>query len=91
MRVIWLPNAISSRDNQIRYIAKDRPMAALDQLDIVLNRIDLLEQFPRSAEHISKTDSYRLVITGTSFVALYRIRNSRIEIFRFLHGKQNPL
>jgi plasmid stabilization system protein ParE len=50
----------------------------------------LLAQFPELGTYNPKADSYRLVINRTRFIVSYRIRGNRIEIFRFLHGKQKP-
>ena len=91
MNVVWLANALQSRNEQIRYIAQDNPTAALGQLARILRRIDILEEFPKSGLYQSETDSFRLAVADTPFIALYRIRRDRIEIFRFVHGKQKPL
>jgi plasmid stabilization system protein ParE len=91
LKILWLPSAARNRREQILFIAQDKPSAALKQNTLIEARVRLLAQFPELGTYNPKADSYRLVINRTRFIVSYRIRGNRIEIFRFLHGKQKPL
>jgi toxin ParE1/3/4 len=87
---VWLPSAGKARAEQIFFIANDKPSAALRQDSIIERRVQMLAKFPELGAYDPKYDAFRLVIGRTRFIAYYRIVGDRIEIFRFVHGKQKP-
>lgn len=91
MILSWSSYADKSRDEQIQFIAEDNPSAALRQEILIGRRIQMLKLFPKTGVFDPETNTFRLVIPGTPYIAWYRIRADRIEIFRFRHGRQEPL
>lgn len=88
MRVFWLRQALSSRNEQILYIATDNSSAALRQDELIEQCVLWLQAFPHMGKFVSSTHSYQLVIADTPFILWYRIVETRIEIYRFAHGRQ---
>ena len=90
MIVIWLESAFVDLDDQIDYMARDDPGAAIDQRDLVESRVDTLAQFPKQGRIGREANTRELVVAGTPFVVVYRLkpRKGQVQILRILHGAQ---
>ena len=90
MRIVWLPRAQRNLDDQIRYIARQNPAAAMEQDAIVADAVTRLVDFPQSGRPGRQLRTRELFIPGTSFIAAYRIIASRqeIHIIRLVHACQ---
>lgn len=90
MNIVWLPNALLTRDKLLDHIATDSIQAALDQGDRLENQIDSLSAHPEIGRPGHKRGTRELVISGTSCVVIYRVRPrlKRVEILRVLHSAQ---
>ncbi|MEM9966207.1 MAG: type II toxin-antitoxin system RelE/ParE family toxin [Asticcacaulis sp.] len=90
MIIVWLLQAIEDRDAQLDYVADDSPQAALDLGDRIEEHISALADFPRMGRSGRKSGTRELVIQGTPYIAIYRVkmRLGRVEILRLLHGTQ---
>lgn len=90
MKVVWLARARTERHNAIAHIAAESPNAALGQLSEVLKQTSMLLDFPEIGRPGRKRGTRELVITGTPFLAIYRLKakSDTVEIVRFLHGAQ---
>lgn len=90
MNLQWLPRALADRDAQIDQIAADRPMAAVKQGDELERQVAQLEQQPRLGRPGRVKGTYELVIAGTRWVVVYRVRPrlQRVELLRVLHTSQ---
>lgn len=84
----WLPQAIANRDVQIDYIAKDNPLAAISQGDLIAKQVDQLLEQPGMGRIGRKRGTRELVISKTPFVVIFRVKAERIEIIRLLHSSQ---
>lgn len=83
--IIWQKSAIENRDAQLDYIALDNPKAAIQQGDKIAKNIIKLIDFPK----LGRVKSTReLVISGTPFIAIYKISGNKIKILALLHGSQ---
>ena len=88
MLVRWTALAQSEFDHQIDYVAADNLSAAYRLRDIVLKHTQMLANHPEMGRSGRKSGSRELVIAGTRYIAVYRLREPYVEIFRFLHGAQ---
>lgn len=90
MNLFWLPRARAARTAAIDCIAQDNPRAALAQLDEIERHTGLLMQHSDMGREGRCRGTRELVISGTPFVVVYRVkpRAKRIEILHFLHGAQ---
>jgi len=86
----WLPRALRDRDAQIDYIAERSPRAAIEQGDKIAHQIDTLLDHPKIGRLGRVAGTRELVISGTPFIVIYRLRPraQRIELIRLLHGAQ---
>ncbi|QBN93012.1 type II toxin-antitoxin system RelE/ParE family toxin (plasmid) [Xanthomonas oryzae pv. oryzae] len=87
MELVWIPRA---RQEAIEYIAQDNLGAALGQLDEIERQTDMLIQHPEMGRPGRRDGTRELVISRTPFIVVYSLkpRAGRIELIRFLHGKQ---
>lgn len=85
-----MPRALRDRDKQADHIARDSPRAAIEQVDRIGSRVDVLSEYPEMGRAGRVGGMRELPIVGTPFVVIYRIRGAdqRIEILRILHGAQ---
>ena len=91
MKLYWLPTALKNRDDQISYVAKDSPKAAIEQGDRLAHQLNQLVQEPTlSGRPGRKRGTRELVISRTPFIVVFRVkpRAARIEILRVLHGSR---
>lgn len=88
MKVAWTRSAIQDRDDQIRHIAKEDPVAAREQLRRLRKQYPILAQHPESGRPGRVPETRELVITRTPFLLIYRVLLDRVEILRMLHGAQ---
>lgn len=90
MKLLWLARAIASRDAQLDYVARDNPMAAVEQGDRIHDQVDQLLDHPDLGRPGRVEKTRELVISRTPFIVVYRVRPQarRIELIRLLHGSQ---
>ncbi len=90
MIIDWLQIAARDRIEQLDHIAQDSPLAAIEQDEKIDQAIDVLADHPKAGRTGRVKGSRELVVSGTPFIAVYRLRSEpeRIEIIRFLHGAQ---
>lgn len=88
MEIEWLPEARRNLADQIDYIAERNPVAAVEVGDAVYVAVSRLADFPESAPRGRMPGTRELVVSGTPFIAVYRIVRGRVEILRLLHGAQ---
>ncbi len=88
MVIVWTPKARAEREAAIDYIALENPLAALDQLMEIEQQTGLLSSQPNMGRQGRVAGTRELVISGTPFIAIYRVQGKRIEILCFLHGAQ---
>lgn len=86
--IIWQKSAIENRDAQLDYIALDNPKAAIQQGDKIAKNIIKLIDFPKLGRAGRVKSTRELVISGTPFIAIYKISGNKIKILALLHGSQ---
>lgn len=88
MSIVWLPVAVQDIIHIRVYIADRDPQSAqlnALRLDKAINRLSAMPNIGRPGR-ISGTRE--LIISGTPYLAVYRVQNNRVEILRILHGRQ---
>ena len=82
----WTEAALEARFAQLDFIALDKPIAAIDMDERIERQTERLLDHPNLGRKGRVKGTRELVITGSPFVAVYRVLGERVEIFRFLHG-----
>ena len=87
--IVWSSVAIADRDAVFDYIAADSSNAAARIDERILNRTDLLVDFPKIGRSGRLPGTRELVIPGTPYLIVYRVTPELILILRILHGAQH--
>lgn len=72
----------------MEYIANDNPAAATRVAERIAESVYRLPEHPGLGRPGRIGPTRELVITGTSYLAIYRIADDQIQILRILHGAQ---
>lgn len=89
MKVSWSPLAVDRAYEEARFIARDKPDAALHWLDGLFESTDRLETFPESGLIVPEIASpdYRQIIYQSHRV-IYRVEASRVSILTVRRSKR---
>ena len=91
MKIVWSEPARQDLRDIFTYIAEDNPNAARTLLNEIKERAVLLQDNPLLGRLGRIEDTRELVLTGTSFILPYRVKDLQIQILAVLHGaKQWP-
>jgi len=83
-----LRTALRNLDHHASYIAREDPNAARNAVERVRAAVNHLAEYPNMGR-IGRVPSTReLILAGTPWVVVYRVRDS-VEIIRVLHGAQS--
>ena len=86
MRVQWHPLACTDLAELVAYIADDDPSAALRVLDDIGRQTGMLSRHPEIGRPGRVRGTRELVVTGTPYIAAYRVSGDVVTILRLLHG-----
>jgi len=88
LSIRWLPQAQSNRLEQLEFIARDNPLAAINQDEEIERQINMLLAHPKMGRPGRVTGTRELVISSTPFVVIYRLQGQSIDVLRLLHSAQ---
>ena len=88
MTILWTSGARSDLIAIFDYIANDNPAAAAALVDRVNEAVMRLEDHPGLGRPGRRAGTRELVIAGSSYIAVYRIRRDTVQVLRVLHGAQ---
>jgi addiction module RelE/StbE family toxin len=86
MHLKWSAFALADRTTIFDYIEADNPRAAAAIDERIRARIMGLAQFPEMGRPGRIEGTRELVISGTPYIAAYRIDGETVRILRVLHG-----
>jgi toxin ParE1/3/4 len=82
--IVWLEEALRDLDGIGSYITMDNPRAAESIVRRIMEAISILSWHPKVGRLTADGDTRRLTISGTPYIAFYRIRE-RVEILAIFH------
>jgi toxin ParE1/3/4 len=88
LKLGWSRLARTDRDTIFDHISLDSLRAAVAVDELIRSKVELLIQYPQSGRSGRVDGTRELVISGTPYIASYRIEDDRIRILRILHGAQ---
>jgi len=86
VRLRWTRLAVTDLDSVYAYIAVDAPDAAMGIIDRIEEATAVLIRHPESGRAGRIKGTRELVVAGTPFILLYRIRQGTIQILAVIHG-----
>ena len=81
-RLLWSEDA----ENDLEYIARDAPAAALRMRDEIERRLQVLAEHPNIGRRGRVTGTRELVLAGTPYIGIYQRQADDVVILRVLHG-----
>ena len=89
MKIVWSPLALE-RLREIRaYVAMDKPEAAEQLATRLVAIVEALGSHPHLGRASAVPGVRELVVGGTPYVILYRVRGKRITISTIWHGAKD--
>ena len=86
MEIHWTLLAEAEAGEIHRYIAADSIAAANRQLDLLLESIYGLSRFPEKGRNGRVDGTRELVVPGTPYIVVYRLKQHNVQILSILHG-----
>lgn len=86
MRVDWTPVAHNDLVNLFQYLAERNFQAAVDHEERILVASTQLHDRPNLGHPGDWRDTRELIVTGTPYRVVYRVRAPVIELLRIIHG-----
>ena len=88
MKLEWSGLAVADRERIFDYVATDNPRAAVALDERIEQHVEVLLAFPESGRPGRVEGTRELIVSGTSYIAAYRIGSGAIRILRILHMSQ---
>jgi toxin ParE1/3/4 len=89
LQIRWTVEASSDLEQISLHIAEDNPEAALRIVDNMFQRIEQLVAFPNRGRIGREEGTRELVFSPLPYIAVYRVKESTVEILHIWHGAQN--
>lgn len=86
MKLRWTDGAVENLHSAHDYLEAENPDAAWDVVDRIISAAERLEQFPHMGRIGRVEGSRELVVTGTPFLVVYRVKGDSVQILAVLHG-----
>ena len=85
MRVEWIESALEDMRSLKQYIEQDNAQAARQVADKIVETVCLLQDMPGIGRVGRQPGTKELVVSGTSYIVMYKIDGDRVRIMRVLH------
>ncbi len=86
MRIRWTTQALGDLEAIGDHTARDSPTAAAELVTQIFDQVDLLAVHPHMGRPGRVPETRELVVTGSRFIAPYRVRGDELEILAIFHG-----
>ncbi len=89
VQILWTKLATNDLLLIEDYINTDNPAAAISTVLSIINNIEkYLLEYPNIGRKGRVIGTREFVITGTPYIAIYRLHNNQLQILRILHTSQ---
>ncbi len=89
MKILWLSDARQDLKNLFLYILDRNPAAARRIRKRIYSAVKGLADNPNIGRPGRVFGTRELVISQTSYIVAYRVRNDAVEILRVIHGARD--
>jgi toxin ParE1/3/4 len=89
MKVIWTSRAIGELVEIADYILRHNPDAAISVRDRIRGAVLRLADYALSGRVGRVAETRELVIPGTRFVVVYRVRHEQVQILAIFHAARD--
>jgi len=92
LKILWLEKAVVDLEEAYEFILYDNPSAAAGEVEKVLKSVERLCDNPAMGKAGRVPKTRELVVPGTPYLVIYRVKNGRLEVLCVFHGaRQWPL
>jgi plasmid stabilization system protein ParE len=94
VRVEWSTEALADLDRFAAFLADQHPRLAPIVASAILEKVELLAQFPELGRPIRGRLEYRQIVLrvlNASYVFQYRYDGQRVVMLRVFHGREDRL
>ena len=88
MKAVWTKAAIRDLVHIREYIARENPSAAHEIALKIVDATDRVVQFPEVGRAGRVNGTRELVVSGTHYLVVYRLKKKAIHFLRVRHGHQ---
>jgi len=88
MKPVWTRTAIRDLSTAKEYIGRDNPRAAREIALKIVGAAERIIQFPEVGRAGKVSGTRELVVPGTQYLIVYRVKKNAIHFLRVLHGHQ---
>ena len=85
MQLKWTDPALQDLKEASDYLASENPQAATMMAARIQEAVEYLMDYPAIGRAGRLSDTKELVVTGTPFIVIYRLRSPTVQILRLLH------
>lgn len=89
MRIVWSQTAIANLIEIRNYIEQDKPVAARQLAERILESVERLAEHPHLGHAGREPETRELIVAGTPYIIVYRIYRGHLSILAILHSAQN--
>ena len=86
MEIIWRRVALNDLEQIRRYIAAENPRAAIRIQTMIRNTVEHVADHPHLGRSGRVEGTRELVIAGTPYIVVYRVRDDRLRILSVIHS-----
>jgi addiction module RelE/StbE family toxin len=88
VKVLWLEKAVVDLEEAYEFILSDNPSTAAGEVETVLKAVERLRDHSAMGRVGRVPKTRELVLSGTPYLIIYRVKNSHLEILRIFHGSR---
>jgi toxin ParE1/3/4 len=88
VQIRWLRKALRSLEQAHDFLARENPEAAIQLVLKIRVATEKLANFPTMGRPGRVEGTKELVILGSPYLVIYRVKGQRVEILRVLHGSR---
>ncbi|WP_343630087.1 type II toxin-antitoxin system RelE/ParE family toxin [Roseateles sp.] len=85
----WSPRARRSYDNFLDELAEKNALAALEFNDDVLEKLSLIQVYPKLYRESTRVVGVREMVIRPNFFIVYRVLRTKLRILNFEHSRRN--
>ena len=90
MRIEWTADALADFEHISTWIENERTLALANRIcRKVYDAVQTLRRQPSPGRTGRVAGTRELVVTGTPWIAVYRVSSDLIQVLRILHGAQD--
>ncbi|MBN8534724.1 MAG: type II toxin-antitoxin system RelE/ParE family toxin [Rhizobiales bacterium] len=89
MKIVWTSRAVGELIAIADYITIHNPAAAIATRDRIKGAVQRLSDFAQSGRPGRVAETRELIVPGTRFVVVYRVRGEHVQILAIFHAARD--